>query len=810
MSKLASPGKALLERLRGRPDFEHEIHINRLVFSSVVTLYLVIATLLGFEFDRQVLQWTAAGIVFYYVATVLLLSHLLVYPGVSPIRRVCGIVLDMGILSFGLAAGDGSTALLYPIYLWAIFGNGFRFGTTYLFICAGCGVVGFTVAIVITPFWRDHPALSGGLLLALIILPAYVSVLIRKLNDALRQAEEASRAKSLFLASVSHELRTPLNAVIGFSELLEDTGPAPSQLEMIRTIGAAGRSLLGLINTLLDFARIEAGQMPLQTAQFDLHALLREVRRMIFVGAREKGVRVAVFVASDIPAEWVGPERDLREILTNLAGNALKFTARGHVSLSVRFSGDKLLFEIEDTGIGIAPEAQQRIFERFTQADETIVDRFGGTGLGLSIVQQLVARNGGRISVRSEVGKGSTFWFELALARPATSAEISPPPSMVLVRTGDRSLVESLRGLSLAPTVITQPYEIPHVEGLRQVVIIDAREPGWEEFALEAGSVLTVDQPPLVLLGAGPDAIASAERSRFVTTLSLPLSEQSLSAAFAIAAPATARSSSASGAATSGRSLRILVAEDNLVNKKLVARMLEVANHRVVTVSNGEEALHALADESFDIALLDVNMPVMNGLDAARLYRFSGDPSTLVPIVALTADATPEMEEKCAEAGMLARVTKPINRAELLHTIDTFARTGRLEVEAPAERVPIDMSSYQITNAETQAAIVDLGGEEFLRMLLVDFVSSATTTAHELRALTESDDQPGIRRATHSLSSSAGNVGAERIYRICEAWLNIPTHDQQEARRLVNEIARELAAFREEHAIRVVALRAVS
>jgi two-component system sensor histidine kinase RpfC len=300
----------------------------------------------------------------------------------------------------------------------------------------------------------------------------------------------------------------------------------------------------------------------------------------------------------------------------------------------------------------------------------------------------------------------------------------------------------------------------------------------------------------------------AAARSRFITTVSLPTNETDLRAAFAIAAPAAARSTDVASLAGQVRPLRILVAEDNLVNKKLVAKILEAAHHRVVTVSNGEEALHALADEAFDLALLDVNMPVMNGLDAARLYRFSGDPTTLVPIVALTADATPEMEEKCTEAGMVARVTKPINRAELLRTIDSFARTGAIEVESRADHAPVDLNAYPVTNTETQAAIIDLGGEEFLRTLLVDFVSSATTSVHELRAMTESDDQPGIRRLTHSLSSSAGNVGAERLFRICEAWLNTPTHDQAEARRLSNDLARELAAFREDHDIRVVALRA--
>jgi two-component system sensor histidine kinase RpfC len=323
-------------------------------------------------------------------------------------------VFDFGIFSACLHFGGEAMAPLFPIYLWVIFGNGFRFGLTYLAAAAACGVVSFTVVVLTTPFWHAHLTLAAGLAGGLILLPLYVSSLIRKLSDAKRQAEEASRAKSLFLASVSHELRTPLNAIIGLSDLMRDTRMDAEQRDMTQTIGQSGRTLLNLINQILDLSRIEAGQMPSRIEPFDLLSLLGGVRRLLSVQAQAKGLRLALHVTPRTPSLVVGDRSQLEEIFINLTSNAVKFTAHGHVVIAVDAiarTADKLRLRVEvtDTGIGIAAEHLPRIFERFYRVDTGRSRAEGGTGLGLAIVRHLVDAHGGRIDATSAVGRGTTI-----------------------------------------------------------------------------------------------------------------------------------------------------------------------------------------------------------------------------------------------------------------------------------------------------------------------------------------------------------------------------------------------------------------
>jgi two-component system sensor histidine kinase RpfC len=407
-------------RLRNRPDSEHEMTFNRFALSGAAFVYLLIAALYGHMDAAEMLREQGPVFAAYEIVSIILFCHLLYRPGASVARRLIGMVFDLSLFSYGMYAGGETFALLYPIYLWIIFGNGFRFGVPYLFAASATSVLTFGVVIATTAFWQEHRGLAAGLATGLVLLPLYVSTLIRKLSEAKRQAEEANRAKSAFLASMSHEFRTPLNAIIGLSDLLRESPLDAEQEDMSETIGKSGRQLLTLINSVLDFSRAEAGEIPIKTADFDLVSLLGEIRNMLAIEAQRKGVRLAIHCTARTPLLLAGDRHHLEEVLVNLAGNAVKFTEHGHVVIAVDTvarDGDKarLRFEVTDTGIGISTDAQLRIFERFTQADETIIDRFGGTGLGLAIVKQLVELQGGTIGVESALGKGSKFWFSLAV-----------------------------------------------------------------------------------------------------------------------------------------------------------------------------------------------------------------------------------------------------------------------------------------------------------------------------------------------------------------------------------------------------------
>src|ERR1700680_391927 len=544
----------IASRLRGRPDGEHEMVLNRLVISLLILLYLV-GTAVFSSYPIEGLYTPLSVATFYFVMSVAFFAHILVRPGISPVRRTLAILLDMGTLSVGLHIGDEVVAVLYPFYLWIIFGNGFRFGIRYLSVATVAAVVGFGATIATTDYWGAHSHLSVGLLAALIVLPLYCSTLIRKLSKAKQQAEEASRAKSLFLASVSHELRTPLNAIIGLGDLLRDTTLDAEQRDMTRTIRTSAKSLLGLIDDILDLSRIEAGRIATNVVDFDLHRTVTEVKGMLTAQARAKGVRLAVHVAPQVPYLLRGEMRHLQEVLTNLVGNAVKFTGRGYIVVAVHLveqSGAhvRLRFEVSDSGIGIAPDACGRIFERFTQADETIMSRYGGTGLGLAICKQLVEHQGGKIGVDSEVGTGSTFWFELPFTRAAAAAaapESYSAPVVLLAATDDRTeavlnaLFRIGVGAKIARTIddAIEMVRASAAPGARRpIVIVD--EQAVEDTAATAAKLSALDAacaPSLILHAREPERgyLAPPLRSRFVAVLSQPFGESTTIAALRIA-----------------------------------------------------------------------------------------------------------------------------------------------------------------------------------------------------------------------------------------------------------------------------------
>ena len=815
-------------RLSNRPDGEHEMVVNRVVISALILLYLVGAAALGANVPREAVVLTTLffGISFAFLA------HMLYQPGASVPRRVIAMFSDLGFLSWGIHAGDEALSLLYPIFLWIIFGNGFRFGLKYLFGSMVVAVAGFSAVVATTEYWGNHPKLAYGLIGGLVILPIYAATLIKKLQAAKNEAEQANKAKSLFLASVSHEFRTPLNAVIGMSDMLRDTKLNAEQLDMTQTIRGSARALLAQINDILNYSRIEAGQMPDQAVDFELHAVMGQVRSMLVAQAREKGIRLSLHIAPETPLRLNGNARALHDVLTNLSANAVKFTERGSIAIAAGLvelaDGQvRLRFEVTDTGIGIAEESRDKIFQSFTQADESIVDRFGGTGLGLAIVKQLVERQGGSIGVDSKVGEGSTFWFELsyrvcAQREGANMPNLADTRVILLSRSSEReTAIEKL--LAGAPLEIARSagqacdqLALPEVAGIRHTVMLVDREhlqPDFEVVGATLNKMHKSGNTSLVLLSDNPlpGMLPLPMRFDYVTQLSASADIEAFAATLQIAKAGEAQTVDEDGNVALPsvmRKLSVLVADDNRTNQKVIGKILERAGHNVTIVDNGEQALDAMQAKAYDIALMDVNMPVLNGIEATKLHRFASLGKPRLPIVALTADATPETKQRCEEAGMDACVIKPIEPARLLNIIDSIVGEKQVSDEqafTESETVKRITSHPKFRSTDNSAidirALTDLealGGAKFVDELIIDFCRDTEVLLGELRESAKNGDVAAFREQLHAMRSGAANIGARRIYKMCLSWRHIGERElEQRGSDYLAKLANEFAQVRD-------------
>lgn len=801
----------LSARLEKTGDSEPEQAKLRLIIGLLILIYVCLPWRSGEQFPDVVATLASSITITFYTCAMAIFVAIVLNPTASPIRRVLGALLDLISLSILMFFSDQHAVPLFAIYLWVILGNGFRYGVKYLYISQLVAISGFTYVFLASEYWQHNLSFGASFFIILCVIPLYSSFLIKKLHAALDLAKQASEAKTRFLANMSHELRTPLNGVIGVGELLQETKMNFEQKELVGVMSSSANTLLELIENILDISKIEAGKVSIEDKDLDLHALVNSVIYILSPLGEKKGLSITCNFDPDTPFAVKGDQQRLRQILINLVNNAIKFTHKGSVTLSVKTAKDSLdgksviRFEIADTGIGISEQSLSKIFDNFTQADTSTGRSYGGTGLGTTISKELVELMDGKIGVNSVEKEGSVFWFELPMLKTESTHYSISNNRVLLLASEDCAQItrpflkgwqvnfdwiqSSTRALSMLVQASDkgEAYNMLIVdqESLQNINAIQLAEMIKSEPLSEALSLILINSS---------DTMVDANRLNqfYISTIDNPEEKRLLFNAIHAAQSLNVEGNNIVTMSehyekfAGVQSLNILVAEDNVVNQQVIEGILRKAGHNVFLCDAGDKALDILSSrlDEIDMLILDMNMPEVSGLDVVRSLRFM-DTSAKLPVIMLTADATPEAKDASLNAGANSFITKPVKAREVLKIIASLSNSAKSKKESNkdnshrfgASNKNCDFHDSIWYDCMALQELNTLGEDsEFLSQLFSNFKREGTQHLHKLQIAMQ-DDYLEYREKLHALKGSATELGASKLVSICETGESLKPYD---------------------------------